>query len=141
MSSIQWGAWSNEGMANERVLKRVESMGLGIVTPQLGMQVLSRVMSHRAIANVVATPYDFKKFVESFPIIPRMYRDLAVKRKKREKSSTKKTKARTHAGDRSISDIRAKIKSIADRVIGREVSFEEPLMDAGLDSLSGQEMK
>ena len=54
MSSIQWGAWSNEGMANERVLKRVESMGLGIVTPQLGMQVLSRVMSHRAIANVVA---------------------------------------------------------------------------------------
>ncbi len=141
MSSIQWGAWSNEGMANERVLKRVESMGLGIVTPQLGMQVLSRVMSHRAIANVVATPYDFKKFVEYFPIIPRIFRDLAVKRKKREKSSTKKTKARTHAGDRSISDIRAKIKSIADRVIGREVSFEEPLMDAGLDSLSGQEMK
>ena len=141
MSSIQWGAWSNEGMANERVLKRVESMGLGIVTPQLGMQVLSRVMSHRAIANVVATPYDFKKFVEYFPIIPRIFRDLAVKRKKREKSSTKKTKARTHAGDRSISDIRAKIKSIVDRVIGREVSFEEPLMDAGLDSLSGQEMK
>ena len=141
MSSIQWGAWSNEGMANKKVLKRVESMGFGIVTPQLGMQVLSRVMSQWAIANVVATPYDFKKFVENMPIIPRVYRDLAVKRKKREKSSTKKTKARTHAGARSISDVRAKIKNIADRVIGREVSFEEPLMDAGLDSLSGQEMK
>lgn len=41
----------------------------------------------------------------------------------------------------SVAVVRRKIQQIATQVIGREIGLDEPLMDAGLDSLGGQEMK
>ena len=140
ISSMQFGAWSNAGMAEARVLEKVNSMGFGVVTPELGMRALERVMSRQGIGNVIATPYDFKKFAEALPVIPRMYRDVAVKQK--QKTSKKQRK---HVGGGaarlSVAVVRRKIQQIATQVIGREIGLDEPLMDAGLDSLGGQEMK
>lgn len=138
-SSIQWGAWSNTGMADAKVLAKVDSMGLGIVTPELGMKTIEQVMSQHAILNVVATPYDFDKFVDAVPVIPRIFRDVAVK--KRRSAAKKTSKKFGKVTVRSASEITMKIQSIATDVIGRDISAVEPLMDAGLDSLSGQEMK
>jgi hypothetical protein len=42
-SSIQWGAWANTGMASARVLQKVDSMGLGVVTPEQGMMALEHM--------------------------------------------------------------------------------------------------
>ena len=146
-SSIQWGAWSDIGMADERVLQKVDSMGFGVVSPEIGMRTLRCIMSHGSIANVVATPYDFIKLAQSLPFIPSVYRDLAIKKEKkvvqRLASATRSKKARRGQlpGGQPLSEIRVKIQNIATSVIGREVSIDEPLMDAGLDSLSGQELK
>ena len=41
----------------------------------------------------------------------------------------------------TIAHVKARVQEITSSVIGRDVEENEPLMDAGLDSLSGQEMK
>ena len=41
----------------------------------------------------------------------------------------------------TIAYVKARVQEITSSVIGRDVEENEPLMDAGLDSLSGQEMK
>lgn len=138
-SSIQWGAWANTGMASARVLQKVDSMGLGVVTPEQGMMALEHMFKTHNVGNVVATPYDWKKFAKSTPIIQRIYRDVVQPRRvpQRRARGTSKSKASTI----SSAQIKARIQSIVSGVIGREVDAAEPLMDAGLDSLSGQEMK
>ena len=46
-SSVQWGAWSGVGMvaSNKAVLARMQRGGIGSVTPAVGLNVLSTLLS------------------------------------------------------------------------------------------------
>lgn len=140
-SSIQWGAWANTGMASARVLQKVDSMGYGVVTPEQGMMALEHMFKTHKVGNVVATPYDWKKFAKSTPIIQRIYRDVVQPRRAPQRRARGASASKSKASTISSAAIKARIQSIVSGVIGREVDAAEPLMDAGLDSLSGQEMK
>ena len=140
-SSIQWGAWANSGMASAQVLQKVDSMGFGVVTPEQGMIALEHMFKTHNVGNVVATPYDWKKFAKSTPIIQRIYRDVVQPRRVPQRRARGTSVSKSKALKISSAQIKARIQSIVSRVVGREVNAAEPLMDAGLDSLSGQEMK
>ena len=144
-SSMAWGAWSNAGMADASVLSRVDAMGFGVVTPERGMRALERVMSRVDVANVVATPFDFVKLARAMSSsAPRIYTGMLPKITATSKTRrvavgrTKRTGARRQ---HSIGDIRTKVASIVSGIVGRDVSEDEPLMDAGLDSIGGAELQ
>merc|ERR1719506_1909678 len=50
-SSIQWGAFSSVGMAagDEKVLKRLERMGLRALKPQEGMSALAQILNSACV--------------------------------------------------------------------------------------------
>ena len=43
-TSIQWGAWSSAGMASESVLRRLDRIGQGSLSPQQGLNSLAAVL-------------------------------------------------------------------------------------------------
>jgi len=140
-SAIAWGAWANTGMADANVLARVDAAGFGVVTPERGVRALETVMSSTALGVVVATPYDFVKFANTFPVVPRLYLGLIPKKVAAKKTAIVRKAPASRGVGRSTADIQSKIMAIASGVIGREVGPMEPLMDAGLDSIGGSELQ
>lgn len=61
-SSIQWGAWSGAGMAagDRSTALRVERLGMGMVTPASGLEVLLTVLNGVYTPLTVATAVPFK---------------------------------------------------------------------------------
>ena len=144
-SSMAWGAWLNAGMADASVLSRVDAMGFGIVTPERGMRALERVMSRVDVANVVATPFDFVKLARAMATsAPRIYTGMLPKitaTSKTRRVAVGRTKGTGARRQHSIGDIRTKVAAIVSGIVGRDVSEDEPLMDAGLDSIGGAELQ
>lgn len=43
-----WGAWST-GMADAAMIKRFNSMGMGVISPQVGLAALEQAMQTRSL--------------------------------------------------------------------------------------------
>ena len=77
--SIQWGAWAGAGMASQSA-RKMQSLGLGAVTPALGLLTLSRILhgtarplvSHNP-GSIIATPFDWPRFTSSMGNPPALF--------------------------------------------------------------------
>ena len=58
--SIQWGAWTEAGMAvKHRVDERIETIGMGTITPPQGLRALEYLLTDRPATQIAVTPIDW----------------------------------------------------------------------------------
>ena len=150
---------------NESVLARIERMGMGVLSPEQGMAALTGVMA--SVANIAASPFAWDRLSKVLKPPPAMTlalidQALAAQSspeftgqhkpgakggrtkkgaKQQRRVTDKKSAGGKHSSGLSLSSVQERVEDIISALIGRDVEAEEPLMDAGLDSLSGVELK
>jgi NADPH:quinone reductase-like Zn-dependent oxidoreductase/acyl carrier protein len=162
--SAQFGAWKGGGMAAITSLK-MESMGLGALTPTTGLASLTGLLRHAAaqpaaaaIAGGIApqiavSPIDWPAFLKHVDGSGVSYfADFAhLKRVEEETTAaavaakpTRRAAGGAAAGmdaEQRSEYLRKEVESAAAAIIGGTVSASEPLMAAGLDSLGAVELR
>jgi len=132
--AIAWGAWSGIGMAMHRskVLDNAKMYGLGVIDPRLGLLYLENVLNlHSGSTPVaIASPFDFTGAFWKRDIISY---DL-------QKSDINPI-VKSKGSEISKSSITERIQFAVEALTGQVVSESDPLMHAGLDSLSSIELK
>ena len=157
--SLQWGAWIGGGMAanDASTIGRMERAGVGVVTPELGLAVLGGALSSLLRASAPAgavltvSPFDWTRFLAQQPA----YADAAffadvraaeegvaplAETKSQEVAGTRRRRgAQPHAA--SEQHVQQQLSEAIRGVLGSDVSADEPLMAAGLDSLGAVELR
>eukprot|EP00889_Picochlorum_renovo_P002070 jgi/Picre1/29100/NNA_004493.t1 len=154
--SIQWGAWAEGGMANEKTRLAVERLGMGMVKPNQGISAFSSLMFGAMTKSVISVvPFIWENFLRQFREIPPMFgnfaefwspgalpssstHDVIQRPKERKPKARKGFKAITNS---SCVDFELQVQEAVKAVLGKPVDSEEPLMAAGLDSLGTVELK
>ncbi|QDZ22810.1 polyketide synthase [Chloropicon primus] len=146
-TSIQWGAWSGGGMAlqSSSTSSRLERVGMPALSGEEGLSVLKSVLyensSHRfgspCVSNAVvsAVPFVWDKFlagVGESKVFDNFRKATSVSI---ESSSSQVPVQRSGKVRFQKEAIISSVGALAASVVGREISAEEPLMEAGLDSL------
>ena len=154
-ASVQWGAWGAGGMAiQSNVLARMERIGMGYLQPEEGIAALEEVLDYPR--NLVVSPFSWERLIKTLKPMPEVCRDMAIEvndtspvqgesSTRRNENVTRTGKSKQPAKASDVTKIRQTVcKTIAKMVgsiVGREIDQDEPLMDAGLDSLGGVELK
>lgn len=135
VTSIAWGAWSGIGMAKFRneVLKRAAAYGLGTVSPISGLASLDHLMRSGKLSKVIiASPFNFDG---------EFWRDNTLL-ESRERSLTFGTGAIVHHPHEIRSEsIARRVLQIVTGLLGKDISIRDPLVNAGLDSLTAIELQ
>ena len=160
--SIQWGAWSGGGMADPSVVQRARRMGVGALKPREGLDALSLLIAslnaNQSSSVMAVSPFDWTKFLSVFSrpmpsFFDRVRSSGAVIFAKDDmpdgiaKTESKiKTDAKQNivvlADDSSrLEAIVADVTRIARDVTSVNISRSDPLMESGVDSLAGIELK
>ncbi|CAG9466967.1 unnamed protein product [Pedinophyceae sp. YPF-701] len=145
--SVQWGAWAGEGMAMESTARRVEALGMGMVGAEAGLAALEGAM--RGAAGVVAAvPFDWTKVAMSglarqAPVLAERIEGLPTTAAVVEAVGTADAPhdAVTSSVTRGLSEVTDIIRGELEGILGVAVDPDEPLMQAGLDSLSAMEFQ
>jgi acyl transferase domain-containing protein/NAD(P)-dependent dehydrogenase (short-subunit alcohol dehydrogenase family) len=125
--SIQWGAWSEVGMAvRHDAVKRAEAAGFGSITSNLGKAILAHLLHIGKRGVVCASPIDWATLKLNTPLINR----FRPERKYSMKISSPSTNQ--YSGMDLLEIVRQAVKAS----IGKTVADNVPLMANGLDSLS-----
>ena len=137
-------------------------MGMGVLSPEQGIGALAGVLG--SLANITASPFAWDRLSAVLKPAPEMCADLIVHPTPAQKTPGKKHKdgsrssgarktstgggggKKRSGGDKadsgpSLPIVRERVVAIISGVVGHDVEADEPLMDAGLDSLSGAELK
>jgi NADPH:quinone reductase-like Zn-dependent oxidoreductase/acyl carrier protein len=165
--SAQFGAWKGGGMAAITSLK-MESMGLGALTPTTGLASLIGMLRHAAQpaatplgggvhSQIAVSPIDWPAFLKHVQGSGSSYFANFAHLKVEEDSvsnvagSTKLTAAARKApgagasagmdAEQRAKYLRKEVESAASAIIGTSISANEPLMAAGLDSLGAVELR
>eukprot|EP00889_Picochlorum_renovo_P005164 jgi/Picre1/32194/NNA_007540.t1 len=135
VTSIAWGAWSGIGMAKFRgdILKRTSAYGLGTVSPISGLASLAHLMQSGKMSKVViASPFNFDgDFWRDNTLLENHERNLT--------SGTGTVVHHSHEIHRE-SVARGVLQIVTD-LLGKDIARREPLMNAGLDSLTAIELQ
>ncbi|MFD4358157.1 SDR family NAD(P)-dependent oxidoreductase, partial [Nocardia sp. NPDC058518] len=125
--SIQWGAWSEAGMAvRHDAVARAKASGFGVIDNELGTAVLGRLLGGDARGTVCVSPIDWdtsgldSRFVSQFTTRPAVPVSLGD----------------NDSGGFSAEEIHALVRKAVAEAIGRSVEDDDPLMANGMDSLS-----
>ncbi len=163
--SVQFGAWKGAGMAAASAAK-MESMGLGALTPATGLQALYGLLQAagtepaaaaglRPPASVAMSPVDWPAFLQGMPHLPHYFGSFAHL-KPAAAGARQQQPAAASAGGRSaaaagaasamsaeqrLAYVSAEVEAAAKAIIGSAVGPNEPLMAAGLDSLGAVELR
>ena len=150
VSSIQWGGWAGGGMAgaDPSTTSRLARMGMPLITPHQGLAALAIALSSSA-ALLTAVPFSWTSFLKSpanaqNPTYAEFSAPSSATRDSQQ-SATSSSAASTTAAKTAISlsrdSVASRIATAVATVIGHAVSHDEPLMAAGLDSLSTVELR
>jgi len=163
--SAQFGAWKGGGMAAITSLK-MESMGLGALTPTTGLASLTGLLRHASAQpaatgaggiapQIAASPIDWPAFLKHVQGPGASYFDdfahLKIDEPIGEGASGETVVAARRAAakgpfasmdtEQRAEYLRKEVESAAAAIIGGSVSISEPLMAAGLDSLGAVELR
>ena len=158
-TSVQWGAWAGAGMAagDASTASRIERTGMALVLPHQGMAVLQTLLVPREHASALmaapvlaANAFVWDKFLRRFgSALPPFFAEFA--------DSTSPAAASVGgipaghplggSGRHGLSAaarkaaVLAQVQDAVRSIIGSDISADEPLMAAGLDSLGAVELK
>jgi acyl transferase domain-containing protein/thioesterase domain-containing protein/D-arabinose 1-dehydrogenase-like Zn-dependent alcohol dehydrogenase/acyl carrier protein len=152
-SSVQWGAWAEAGMAAEKdTLKRLEARGMDGLSTELGLTAMSSLLTagNSQAAVTAVMPVRWPKFLEQFGGSPPPF--LAGMAAAAAQDSAGGGGGAASGGlvaelqalplAERTSTLSEVIVSLAAEVMGRaSIAVDEPLMDAGMDSLGAVEFR
>ena len=170
--SAQWGAWSGGGMADRTILDRALRMGIGSLSPEIGLEALAYILavmsadagaphttSLARLPAMAISPFEWNVFLATLPgNTPRFFESVMKYDQHKSKVSDVTKMPSHHRPGILLTDAAHKIASIpesslrisavirdvvtiAGDVASVEISPTEPLMDSGIDSLAGIELK
>ena len=147
--SINWGAWLGGGMSSATT-SRMSSMGMGVVEPAFGLRLLGGLLLSHSVGNVAANPFEWSRLLPLLGKAP-VYDEFQP-----EAGGGRDTSGRPDAGlplggmaatlsavpsEQRVAFITGEVSTMLRALVGSEVGLDEPLMDAGLDSLGAVEFK
>jgi acyl transferase domain-containing protein/NADPH:quinone reductase-like Zn-dependent oxidoreductase/NAD(P)-dependent dehydrogenase (short-subunit alcohol dehydrogenase family)/aryl carrier-like protein len=148
--SINWGSWAEVGMAagvSADHHRRWAAMGLGLITPETGMDMLGQLLASGAGPQAAALPIVRSQVPAT---VAPFYRDLI-------KSETKPTEATPAVPENILADLRAaepgarrelieallvdQVRRVLALPISQIVDPHEMLLNLGMDSLMAMELR
>jgi len=159
--SVQWGAWAGgSGMAAEDsgTLGRLERMGMGALAPAQGLGVLEGVLRHGArcagvlggeLPLVAASPFVWDRFLSGSRRSSPFFSEFASAASSAADAAQGGASPAAPAGALLAAGtlaeqrqfVAAQVSAVVRGLLGADVGDDEPLMDAGLDSLGAVELK
>eukprot|EP00889_Picochlorum_renovo_P002067 jgi/Picre1/29097/NNA_004490.t1 len=147
--SIQFGAWAGTGMAaNDASTKaRVERTGLGLVDVNTGIGAMSSLVNKfTGSSTVTCIPFNWNVFINTQykdSQVPLMFSNFATaSHASKEKKRNVKSRQQKNVSDKfAEEEVLATVQEAVSLILGGEISANEPLMSAGLDSLSAVEFR
>ncbi len=144
-TSIQWGAWSETGMAaelNEQHQHRLTEQGMGAIAPEQGMAILGQLLCEE-IAEAAVIPVDWSKYLKNFPQIP-LLSEFVVKETQASSAIFARRLETMPKADRraSVSEfVRLQVAAVLKLKSAEKIRLRERLFDAGMDSLMAVELR
>ena len=151
----QGGAGAGGGMAgnDSSTRARAERTGIGLVEPVIGLDAMANLVLGLNQASVVTCiPFTWERFISNqykssdVPVIFSNYAHFkkAGKSARNRRRASKKVASRPEkAPGAGVSEVAilAQVQEAVAAILGKEVGANDPLMSAGLDSLSAVEFK
>ncbi|QDZ20181.1 polyketide synthase [Chloropicon primus] len=157
--SVQWGPWASGGMAVKHA-KRMEQMGLYMLSPYEGLFALQSIAGRvcggggcldnamwSSHAQVAVQRFMWDRFLSRMTHVPPLFSNMHDTASHGHGSSIDATRmsntsASAASGMTLDADVlQQKVKDAVHAVVGHEVSPDDPLMAAGLDSLGAMELR
>lgn len=130
--SIQWGAWSDIGMAvRQGAVDRAHEVGYGSISTKQGKAILKFLLDKGYRGVVCACPVDWRRMEDRSPFFSNLKPQLEFENQLSSEAPILLTEAWTEL------DIRQVVRNVAKKAIGKTVDDGQSLMANGLDSLSG----
>ena len=152
-ASVQWGAWAEAGMAAERAtLRRLEARGMDGLSTELGLTAMASLLrAADGQAPVTAVmPVRWPKFLEQFGGSPPPFLEAMAAASRESGGGGGAEGGGSDLGDalrglalpERTARLTEAIVALAAEVMGRaSIPTDEPLMDAGMDSLGAVEFR
>ena len=158
--SIQWGAWTSlangGGMANNAsTLITAKKLGMGTINPDSGLKALKTIINSIntsvlvRISTFIANPFEWQTFLKHIPSpIPAYFKQVAdTKLRDTGILLENNAEGQAHLLQKSgssradqILDVQTKVSSTVEGVLGYQITSDQPLIDAGVDSMSMAEL-
>ena len=155
--SVQWGPWASGGMAVKHA-KRMEQMGLYMLTPSEGLFALQSIagrvcggsgcldtMTWSSHAQVAVQRFMWDRFLSRMTHVPALFSNMqdsaSLGSVLEAQSSSSKLEGHVSTMTLDADVLQQKVKEAVHAVVGHEVSPDDPLMAAGLDSLGAMELR
>ena len=144
--SVNWGAWLGGGMSSTTA-SRMSALGMGAIEPGFGLRLLGGLLLSNAASNVVANPFEWSRLLpllgKKAPVYDefRLVEDAAALPITSLPLGGMAATLSAAPSEQRVSLIAGELSTMLRAVVGSEVGFDEPLMDAGLDSLGAVEFK
>ena len=147
-TSVQWGAWSGGGgmaAGDAGIIQRMERLGVGVISPQQGLAVLEALTRSAGRSVMAANPFLWDRFLRRTVPVPPLFGEFAHLAPTEVVSggtpSAKSTPVKASISLLAASAVEAKVAGCVSDILGKEVAINEPLIDAGLDSLGAVELR
>ena len=139
--SINWGAWSQIGVAAKRQMNQIGSKGMGTITPQQGLAVLEQLLSLPIQVGVV--PIDWSQWIRAaWPFLA----DFATESEEQPSVGTEflqQLEAATKSDRRGF--LVAYVRSQVIKVLGLNsldsIDIQQGFSELGMDSLTSIELR
>ena len=165
--SVQWGVWNelgaNTGMgdADSNTQSRLRRLGLGALTPEMGLAALATATSFTSamwgVSNLIISPFDWNTFLTYLPspavgifatiaeeqqidsaLLPRLPMNVHPTNVHVRDCSVNESMVMTRT--EKVEVVRTTVMSTITRILGHEIDADKALIDAGIDSLSMMEL-
>ncbi|QAT84884.1 malonyl CoA-acyl carrier protein transacylase [Corallococcus coralloides] len=134
--SVQWGAWSDGGMAARNdAARRAETGGFGSISDALGSDVLEQLLAAGKRGAVCVSPIDWSRLRLELPLLSRL------RPKGRGSPAQPGTEPAPSATLVAAEDLLAMVRQAAAESVGRPVADDASLLDSGLDSLGSVSLR
>ncbi|BDA51455.1 probable oleandomycin polyketide synthase, modules 5 and 6 [Coccomyxa sp. Obi] len=141
--SVNWGAWAGSGMAAKAGIERMERMGFGALEPGAGMAALGSLLGSLRAAR--CTPPSLTASVilwDRLKVTAPYYGEFkGAQNKQAAALNAAANQSAQTLQVMSADDIMRLLRSAVSAVLGASVADDQPLVEAGLDSLGAVELR
>lgn len=145
--AIQWGAWAAGMALDPLVVQRAKRTGLGLLSPEKGLDGLHAMLgcvARRPIMAAVPIAWPTLLGNNNSGMIPHFFiefwHDHKPVREKLEYANGDGRQVEAPTRHHTV-NVEAVVLEVARRVVGADVDMNQPLMQAGLDSLASVELR